>query len=112
MRWTGMRISDAHKFTDSEIVRNQKVVLERRFIQKKTKSGVSVRCPGMVECCTVCLTNEGRKKYFFTCTYTALRMRIDTLPSGRKRRRRSRTPLAHIASGTRLRSSTSMWART
>ena len=38
MRWTGMRISDAHKFADSEIVRNEKGHgWNADFIQKKTK---------------------------------------------------------------------------
>jgi hypothetical protein len=38
MRWTGMRISDAHKFTDSEIVRNEQGNgWNADFIQKKTK---------------------------------------------------------------------------
>src|ERR1039457_5639503 len=38
MRWTGMRISDAHKFTDSEIVRNEtNNGWNADFIQKKTQ---------------------------------------------------------------------------
>ena len=38
MRWTGMRISDAHKFNDSEIVRNETGHgWNADFIQKKTK---------------------------------------------------------------------------
>jgi hypothetical protein len=38
MRWTGMRISDAHKFTAAEIVGNEKGDgWNADFIQKKTK---------------------------------------------------------------------------
>jgi integrase len=38
MRWTGMRISDAHKFADFEIVRNEQGNgWNADFIQKKTR---------------------------------------------------------------------------
>jgi hypothetical protein len=48
MRWTGMRISDAHKFNESEIVRNEKGNgWNADFIQKKTKRRSSLRYPSM-----------------------------------------------------------------
>lgn len=82
MRWTGMRISDAHKFNDSEIVGNEKGNgWNADFIQKKTRR----RCVSPLPQHVVEMLNalpgqmkDGRK-YFFTCTYTALRMRVDTL---------------------------------
>ena len=82
MRWTGMRISDAHKFNQSEIARNETGNgWNADFIQKKTKRRCITplpehvldllnRLPGHVKNC---------RKYFFTCTYTALRMRVEAL---------------------------------
>ena len=82
MRWTGMRISDAHKFADSEIIGNQKGNgWNADFIQKKTKRRCVSPLPGHVVEMLHALPGQmkGGKKYFFTCTYTALRMRVDTL---------------------------------
>src|ERR1022692_4319169 len=82
MRWTGMRISDAHKFTDLEIVGNEKRNgWNADFIQKKTKRRCVSPLPEHVVEMLNALPGQIRdgKKYFFTCTYTALRGRIDTL---------------------------------
>jgi integrase len=82
MRWTGMRISDAHKFNDSEIVGNEKGSgWNADFIQKKTKKRCTSPLLDHVVDLLKSLPGEWKngKKYFFTCTYTALRMRVDTL---------------------------------
>ena len=82
MRWTGMRISDAHKFADSEIVRNEKGNgWNADFIQKKTKRRCVTPLPDHVVEMLKALPGHMKdgKKYFFTCTYTALRGRVDTL---------------------------------
>jgi integrase len=82
MRWTGMRISDAHKFADSEIVRNEKGNGRNAdFIQKKTKRRCVTPLPEHVVEMLKALPGQMKdgKKYFFTCTYTALRGRVDTL---------------------------------
>src|ERR1035441_485372 len=81
MRWTGMRISDAHKFADSEIVHNEKGDgWNADFIQKKTKRRCVTPLPAHVVDMLNALPGQMKdgKKCFFTCTYTALRMRIDT----------------------------------
>jgi integrase len=82
MRWTGMRISDAHKFNESEMVRNENGRgWNADFIQKKTKR----RCVSPLPDHVVELLNalpgqmNHGKKYFITCSYSALRMRIDAL---------------------------------
>ncbi|MEO8591970.1 MAG: tyrosine-type recombinase/integrase, partial [Candidatus Solibacter sp.] len=82
MRWTGMRISDAHKTNDFEVVRNEKGNgWNADFIQKKTKR----RCVSPVPAHLVEMLRalpgqmKNGRKHFFTCTYTALRMRVDTL---------------------------------
>jgi len=82
MRWTGMRISDAHKFADSEILRNEKGNgWNADFMQKKTKRRCVAPLPEHVVEMLHTLPGQMKdgKKYFFTCTYTALRMRVDTL---------------------------------
>ena len=82
MRWTGMRISDAHKFTNLEIVRNEKRDgWNADFIQKKTKRRCVTPLPEHVVEMLNALPGQFKddKKYFFTCTYTALRGRLDTL---------------------------------
>jgi integrase len=82
MRWTGMRISDAHKFTASEIVRNEKGNgWNADFIQKKTRRRCVTPLPEHVVEMLKTLPGQMKdgKTYFFTCTYTALRMRVDTL---------------------------------
>ena len=82
MRWTGMRISDAHKFNDSEIVRNEKGCgWNADFIQKRTKRRCISPLPEHVLDLLRGLPGQWKdgKKYYFTCTYTALRMRIDAL---------------------------------
>jgi integrase len=82
MRWTGMRISDAHKFKDAEIVRNEKGNgWNADFIQKKTKRRCITPLPDHVVETLNALPGQMKdgQKYFFTCTYTALRMRVDTL---------------------------------
>ena len=110
-----MRISDAHKFNDAEIVRNEKGNgWNADFIQKKTKRRCVTPLPDHVVEMLHALPGQVKagKKYFFTCTYTALRMRVDTLAERAQKDSRLRTPLARIAFGTRLRFSTSTWART
>ena len=97
MRWTGMRISDAHKFADSEIVRNQKGSgWNADFIQKKTKRRCVSPLPEHVVEMLHGLPGQMKdgKKYFFTCSYTALRGRIDTLAE----RAQKATPFTHAFS--------------
>lgn len=94
MRWTGMRISDAHKFNGNEIVRNQRGDgYNADFIQKKTKRRCVTPLPEHVVKMLHALPGQSRdgKKYFFTCTYTALRMRVDTLAA----RAQKAKPFAH-----------------
>jgi len=94
MRWTGMRISDAHKFNDSEIVRNERGDgYNADFIQKKTKRRCITPLPDHVVEMLNALPGHSRdgKKYFITCTYTALRMRVDTLAA----RAQKDQPFAH-----------------
>jgi integrase len=82
MRWSGMRISDAHKFADSEIVHNEKGDgWNADFIQKKTKRRCVTPLPEHVVELLNALPGQMKdgKKYFFTCTYSALRERVDTL---------------------------------
>ncbi|MGJ5818793.1 tyrosine-type recombinase/integrase [Paludibaculum fermentans] len=81
MRWTGMRISDAHKFNDAEVVPNEKGDgWNADFIQKKTKKRCVTPLPEHVKVQLHALPGrtEAGKKFFFTCSYTALRMRVDT----------------------------------
>jgi len=82
MRWTGMRISDAHKFTAAEIVGNQKGDgWNADFIQKKTKRRCLTPLPEHLVKMLHALPGQWKdgQKYFFTCSYTALRMRVDAL---------------------------------
>ena len=82
MRWTGMRISDAHKFCGTEIVRNEKGDgWNADFIQKKTKRRCVTPLPEHVVEMLQGLPGQMKdgKKHYFACTYTALCMRIDTL---------------------------------
>ena len=82
MRWTGLRISDAHKFNDAEIVSNETGDgWNADFIQKKTKQRCISPLPDHVVNMLRALPGriENGRKYFFTCTYTALRERVDTL---------------------------------
>src|SRR5260370_32148010 len=82
MRWTGMRISDAHKFNASEIVGNEQGNgWNADFIQKKTKKQCVVPIPDHVIEMLNALPGhiDQGKKGFFTCSPTALRMRRDTL---------------------------------
>jgi integrase len=82
MRWSGMRISDAHKFNDCEIVRNENGNgWNADFIQKKTKKRCVTPLPDHVVEQLHALPGQMKdgKKYYFTCTYTALRMRVDVL---------------------------------
>ena len=97
MRWTGMRISDAHKFNHSEIVVDEKGEgWNADFVQKKTKRRCISPLPAHVVAMLHSLPGEmkGGKKYFFTCTYTALRMRVDTLAG----RAQEGKPFAHAFS--------------
>jgi len=97
MRWTGMRISDAHKFCDSEIVRNEKGDGRNAdFIQKKTKRRCVTPLPEHVVEMLNALPGQRKdgKNYFFTCTYTALRMRVDTLAQ----RAQKEKPFSHAFS--------------
>ena len=97
MRWTGMRISDAHKFNDAEIVSNEKRSgWNADFIQKKTKRRCVSPLPEHVVEMLHGLPGQLKdgKKYFFTCTYTALRMRIDALA----RRTQREKPFTHAFS--------------
>jgi site-specific recombinase XerD len=82
MRWAGLRISDAHKFNDSEIVRNESNHgWNAHFIMKKTKKRCTSPMPDHVVEMLKALPGrmEDGKKYFFTCEYSALRERVDTL---------------------------------
>lgn len=82
MRWTGMRISDAHKLCESEVVGDEKGDgWNADFIQKKTKRRCVTPLPEHVVQTLNALPGHIKdgKKYFFTCTYTALRMRVDAL---------------------------------
>jgi integrase len=97
MRWTGMRISDTHKFAATEIVRNETGHgWNADFIQKKTKRRCVTPLPEHVVAMLNALPGQIRdgKKYFFTCTYTALRMRIDALAERAQREK----PFAHAFS--------------
>ena len=84
-----MRISDAHKFTGSELVRNERGDgWNADFIQKKTKKRCVCPVPDhMVELLKVLPRRlEGDRKYPFTCSYTALRERVRTLAARAQRR--------------------------
>ena len=97
MRWTGMRISDAHKFNDSEIVIDEKGDgWNADFIQKKTKRRCVSPLPEHVVEMLKALPGQMKdgKKYFFTCAYAALRMRIDRLAE----RAQKGKPFAHTFS--------------
>ena len=97
MRWTGMRISDAHKFNDSEVVRNETGHgWNADFIQKKTKRRCVTPLPEHVIELLNALPGQVKdgRKYFFTCTYSALRMRIDTLAE----RAQKENPFTHAFS--------------
>ena len=97
MRWTGMRISDAHKFNDSEIVGDEKGDgWNADFIQKKTKRRCVSPLPEHVVEMLKALPGQMKdgKKYFFTCLYAALRMRIDRLAE----RAQKDEPFAHTFS--------------
>lgn len=94
MRWAGMRISDAHKFNESEIVRNETGNgWNADFIQKKTKRRCVTPLPDHLVAVLNALPGQMKngKKYFFTCTYTALRMRVDALAE----RAQKDKPFAH-----------------
>jgi integrase len=82
MRWAGLRISDAHKFNATEIVPNETGDgWNASFVQKKTKRrSVSPLPEHVVELLNTLPGHmDGGKKYFFTCSYTALRERVTTL---------------------------------
>src|SRR5260370_23531065 len=77
-----MRISDAHKFTDSEIVGNETGNgWNADFIQKKTKRRCGTPLPQHVVEMLQALPAQMKdgKKDFLACTYTTLRGRVDTL---------------------------------
>jgi integrase len=97
MRWTGMRISDAHKFADSEVVRNERGNgWNADFIQKKTKRRCVTPLPDHVVELLNALPGQMKdgKKNFFTCTYSALRGRVDTLAE----RAQTDKPFTHVFS--------------
>jgi integrase len=97
MRWTGMRISDAHKFNDEEIVGDEKGDgWNADFIQKKTKRRCVSPLPEHLVEMLNALPGQMRdgRKYFFTCTYTALRGRVATLAE----RAQKDKPFAHTFS--------------
>ena len=82
MRWCGLRISDVHKFNDSEIVPDESGTgFNASFIMQKTRKRCVVPMPDHVVTKLRALPGriEGSKKYFFTCEYSALRERVDTL---------------------------------
>jgi integrase len=94
MRWTGMRISDAHKFSDSEIIRNEKGTgWNADFIQKKTKRRCVTPLPEHVVEILRALPGHRKngKKFYFTCSYTALRERVNTLAE----RAQKENPFSH-----------------
>jgi integrase len=97
MGWTGMRISDAHKFNASEIVGNEQGNgWNADFIQKKTKKRCVVPIPDHVIEMLNALPGhiDQGKKGFFTCSHTALRMRVDTLAE----RAQQEAPFTHAFS--------------
>jgi integrase len=82
MRWSGPRISDAHKLNDSEIVRNESGDgWNLDFVQKKTKRRCITPLPAHVKSQLDALPGrqQNGKKFFLTCTYTALRERVCAL---------------------------------
>jgi integrase len=82
MRWCGLRISDAHKFNESEIIPDESGIgFNASFIMQKTRKRCVVPIPDHVVGKLKALPGriEGGKKYFFTCSYSALRERVDTL---------------------------------
>jgi len=94
MRWSGLRISDCHKFNDSEIVPNQRNDgWNADFIQKKTGTRCITPLPDHVKILLDGLPGrmENGKKHFFTCSYTALRNRVDVLAT----RAQKDKPFAH-----------------
>jgi integrase len=94
MRWSGLRISDAHKFSAAEIVPNESGDgWNCDFVQKKTGMRCVTPLPDHVKTQLEVLPGrvENGTKYFFTCSYTALRMRVDTLAE----RAQKEKPFAH-----------------
>jgi integrase len=82
MRWSGLRVSDCQKFNDFEIVPNGTGDgWNADFIQKKTGSQCVTPLVDHVKALLDALPGriENGKKYFFTCSYTALRERVCTL---------------------------------
>ena len=97
MRWSGLRISDAHKFNDSELVFNERGDgWSVDFIQKKTKKRCICPVPDHVVKMLQALPGrlEGGRKYLFTCSYTALRERVSTLAAKAQREK----PFSHAFS--------------
>ena len=97
MRWAGLRISDTHKFNESEIVRNESGHgWNASFIMKKTKKRCVTPLPDHVV--EMLKSLPGRvadgKKYFFTCGYSALRERVDTLAARAQRERVFKHPFS------------------
>jgi hypothetical protein len=86
MRWTGMRISDAHKFNDSEIVRDETGAgWNADFGQKKTKRRRVSPLPEHVFGMVRALPGQMKagKRYFFTFTYTAASLLSSCCPGRR-----------------------------
>jgi integrase len=94
MRWSGLRISDAHKFNATEIVPDESGDgWNCDFIQKKTGRRCVTPLPDHVKELLDALPGrlENGTKYFFTCSYTALRERVQTLAN----RAQKEKPFAH-----------------
>jgi integrase len=94
MRWCGPRISDAHNFNSAEIVPDESGDgWNCDFIQKKTGLRCVTPLPDHVKAQLDALPGriENGVKYFFTCSYTALRMRVHTLAE----RAQKKKPFAH-----------------
>ena len=82
MRWSGLRECDAHKFNDSEVVRN--VTGDGwncKFIQQKTGTECTVPMPDHVKAQLDALPGrmQDGKKYYFTSTLKALIDRVNLL---------------------------------
>jgi integrase len=91
MRWSGLRISDCHKFNATEIVANETGNgFNADFIQKKTKKQCVVPLADHVVEMLNSLPGhiQQGKKYFFTCSYTALRGRLDVMATRAQKDRR------------------------
>lgn len=97
MRWCGHRVSDAHKFNSAEIVPNESGDgWKCDFIQMKTGNRCDPPLPDHVKTLLDSLPGrmENGVKYFFTCSYTALRMRVEALAERAQEKKRFAHPFS------------------